>query len=90
MPVPKKSLKHPEISLENDVESPMKLVVSSIHKVAKGFEELNNCGLSRRALVLLLHDATKVGKKDINEVLEAAPLLAERYLEGPEEHPEDY
>ena len=51
---------------------------------ADGIEELNDCGLTEDCVVLLLHDATKVPKGQIRKVLEAAPLLAERYVR-PEE-----
>jgi hypothetical protein len=47
--------------------------------VADGFDQINESGLKRRAIVLLLHDATGVGKKDIMSILDAAPLLVERY-----------
>lgn len=72
-------LKHPHIELENDDETPLSVIVSSLHKVADGFEKINASGLNRRALVLLLHDATKVKKTDIEAILDAAPLLVERY-----------
>lgn len=79
MPAPKKALKHPYVTLENDTEEPLSVIVSSLHKVADGFDQINESGLSRRAIVLLLHDATRVGKKDIDAILDAAPLLVERY-----------
>ncbi len=79
MPRPKKELKHPQVKLENDTEEPLSVIVSSLHKVANGFDQINDSGLSRRAIVLLLHDATRVGKKDIDAILDAAPLLVERY-----------
>ncbi len=79
MPRPKKELKHPQVTLENDTEEPLSVIVSSLHKVADGFDQINDSGLSRRAIVLLLHDATRVGKKDIDAILDAAPLLVERY-----------
>ena len=79
MPRPKKELKHPHVKMENDTEEPLSVIVSSLHKVAEGFDQINESGLSRRAIVLLLHDATRVGKKDIESILDAAPLLVERY-----------
>jgi hypothetical protein len=65
--------------MENDDQSPIEVIVSSIHKLADGFERINDSGLTEHALVLLLHDATRVNKRDIKKILEAAPLLAERY-----------
>jgi len=80
MPVSKKELKHPHIRLEHDVDVQMNVLVSAIHKLADNIEKINECGLTEQAIVLLLHDLTKVGKRDIVKILEAAPLLAERYI----------
>ena len=79
MPRPKKELKHSHVSVDNDTEEPLSVIVSSLHKVADGFEQINESGLSRRAVVLLLHDSTRVGKKEIAAILDAAPLLVDRY-----------
>jgi hypothetical protein len=81
MPAPKKELKHSHVKVDNDTAEPLSVIVSSLHKVADGFDQINESGLSRRAIVLLLHDATRVGKKDIDAILDAAPLLVERYTE---------
>ena len=80
MPRSKKELKNPHVTLENDTEEPLSIIVSSLHKVAAGFDQINESGLSRRAIVLLLHDATRVKKGDIEQILDAAPLLVERYV----------
>ena len=82
MPRPKKELKHSHVSVDNDTEDPLHVIVSSLHRVSDGFDHINESGLSRRAVVLLLHDATRVGKKDIEAILDAAPLLVERYTEN--------
>ena len=81
MPAPKKELKHSHVQVDNDTEDPLKVIVSSLHKVAEGFEQINESGLSRRAIVLLLHDMTRVGRKNIESILDAAPLLVERYTD---------
>lgn len=83
MPRSKKDPKHPHVELENDEQEPLSVVVSAIHKVADGIDKINNSGLTEQAIVLLLHDATKVKKTDIKAILEAAPLLAERYTREP-------
>jgi len=79
MPRPKKALKHSHISVDNDTEEPLEVIVSSIHKLAEGFDKILDSGLTEYTLVLLLHDATKVNKGDIKKILAAAPFLAERY-----------
>ncbi len=90
MPRPKKDLKHPHVTLDNDTEDPLEIIVSSLHRVAAGFDKINDSGLTDHALVLLLHDATKVNKKDIRKILEAAPLLTERYTRNPAEVEAEY
>lgn len=62
MPLPKKDIKHP-LSVETDDETPISVLVSSIHKVADGLEKIQDSGLTEYAIILLLHDATKVGEK---------------------------
>jgi len=79
MPQSKKELRHPHIHLEIG-EEPLKIVASSVIKLADGLTKMNDSGLTQRAIVLLLHDATGVNKKDIIKILGAAPLLAERYV----------
>lgn len=81
MPAPKKELKHSHVKVDNDTEDPLHVIVSSLHRISDGFDHINESGLSRRAVVLLLHDATRVGKKDIEAILDAAPLLVERYTD---------
>ena len=85
MPKSRKELKHPNLQVNNDTEDPLEVIVSSIKAVAGGLEKLNNSGLSHRAVVLLLHDCTKVPKKQITAILDAAPLLLSRYLETDDE-----
>lgn len=79
MPRSKKALKHPHIHLETG-EEPLEVVAASVVKLADGITRMNDSGLTQRAIVLLLHDATGVNKKEIIKILEAAPLLAERYV----------
>lgn len=56
----------------------------AIRRLVAAVDTLENSGLKRRALVLLLADMTKLSKKQINAVLDALPLLAERFLEPPQ------
>lgn len=56
----------------------------AIRALVDGVEKVHTAGLNRRCLVLLLHDMTRVPKKSIKEILDALPLLAERYLDGDE------
>ena len=65
----------------NDVVKTAEELEAEIEKLTKIFRALRDSRLKRRTLVLLLHDMTKVSKKDINKILDAGPKLAERYLE---------
>ncbi len=85
MPRSKKPLKHPHIKVQHGDE-PFEVVAASIVKLADGFQAMIDSGLTQRAIILLLHDATGVNKKEIVKILEAAPKLAERYVRPQEEH----
>lgn len=86
MPRSRRRLKHPNVHLEMDDgtvalgDNYLEVVASSVIKLADGLKKMNDSGLTQRAIVLLLHDATGVNKKDIVKILEVAPLLAERYV----------
>lgn len=56
-------------------------LADSVRKIAKAVDELNAAGLSRRALVVLLDDATQgVTRRDINAVLNGLDDLGKLYL----------
>jgi hypothetical protein len=55
-------------------------IADEIKKLSKVFTALRDSRLNRRALVLLIHDMTRVGKKDIEKLLNALPDLADHYL----------
>lgn len=56
-------------------------LADAVKKLAVAAEQLADAGLSRRALVVLLADATKVSPRDINDVLNGLDSLGELYLE---------
>lgn len=53
-----------------------KRVAESIARTSEHAKAMNAAGLTRRAIVTLLHDATAVPRKDIVTVLDAAEALA--------------
>ena len=57
------------------------VLAASIVKISNAMGKLLSepCGLSTEAIVLLLHDYTKVGKTDIRAVLKALPQLRGYY-----------
>lgn len=52
-----------------------------IRKLSEGIDRLLKSGLNRNAVVVLLRDATGVGKRDIMEVLDALASLSKRYCQ---------
>ena len=60
-------------------------LADEIEKLSEVFTALENSRLKRRTVVLLIHDMTKVGKRDIDTILDALPDLAERYLKSEED-----
>lgn len=59
-------------------------LAEAIRKMAAGFEAAASAGLAPRTLVLLIHDATGIPKRQIATILDALPELAERYLDDGE------
>lgn len=67
--------------MENSKESfSMHEILQCIPTLAKAVKELQEDSLPERTLVLLLHDYTKVNKRDIIRVLRALPELKEAYF----------
>jgi len=60
-------------------------IATSLEKLTRSAAELLQSGLTMRALVLLLHDTSKVGRRDIEKVLAALPELDLYFLETEED-----
>jgi len=70
---------------ENEAEKPLKLVgegaenieivAAQVLKLADASEKMLKSGLTMKALTVLLHDDTKISKRDIEKVLLALPRL---------------
>lgn len=58
-------------------------IAQSIRTAAEMGKRLNASGLNRRAVVILLQDATGVPQRDIKLILDALPRLGAFYLEKP-------
>lgn len=59
---------------------PLEVIAEAVIKVAEGIGTINNSRLTRRAVLLLLQDATGLNKGDIAKVLDAAPMLTSYYV----------
>ena len=55
------------------------VLATSIVRIAEGFQKLLKTGLNRRALLVLIQDATLVSKRDIGLVLDAIQDLKSNY-----------
>lgn len=51
------------------------ILAEAIVRLGDAVKKLDQSGMNRKAIVLLLHDATKVGKRDIEDILDAIPRL---------------
>lgn len=58
---------------------PEENLADAIRKISSGMEKLTRSGLTRKAVVVLLKDATGVGKKEIEKVLTGLGTLAQKY-----------
>lgn len=68
----------PELGTED-----AKKLAEAVRRIDDAVAALAKSGLNRRALVVLLHDATSgVSKRDINAVLDGLEELAKLYLEA--------
>jgi hypothetical protein len=70
------------VSVKRNEENPepIELIAASIVKVADGIDRMAKSGLSPRAIVVLLHDATRVPMGHIERIINCAPALRKLYL----------
>ena len=63
-----------------DEETEEETLVEAIRSVSRGVESLRKSGLNRRAIIVLIHDATRnIGMREIGIILDTLPELADRY-----------
>lgn len=71
------------VSIKTDDKDaqPMELIAKSIIDISTAFEKIKNSKLQKRAIILLLYDACngKIGKRDIELIIDTAPKLAKIY-----------
>lgn len=58
------------------------ILAEAIVRIGDAVTILNKNGLNRRAIVVLIQDATKIGRSQINEVLDALPRLRGWYCKA--------
>jgi len=72
----------PAITVKKNMDNPepVEIIAKSIMDLSDGFAKIQAGKLNRRALLLLLKDATGLPMSDIGKVLDAIPKLKELYL----------
>lgn len=61
--------------VKSDPPETTEILAESIVRLGEAVKKLDASGMNRKAIVLLLHDVTKVGKRDIEDILDAIPRL---------------
>lgn len=69
------------ITVKQDENNPVlpEILASSIKAIADAVRQWQRAGLQQRALILLLHDVSKVGKQDIAYVLNSLAALEREF-----------
>lgn len=65
---------------DEDVVKPLEELAAQISAVSKMAAAMKASKLKQDTIILLLHDMTKVSKRDIKAVLTALPELERKYL----------
>lgn len=68
--------------VKSDPPESTEILAEAIVRIGDAVAKLNGSGLNRKAIILLLQDATKVGKKDIETILDALPRLRGWYCKN--------
>lgn len=64
-------------------EVPAEVLATAIVNVSRAAQQLLSSRLTKRAIVILLHESSGVGKRDIEYVLDHAASLAAVYIKQP-------
>lgn len=75
-----KKTKLPEVKITNADAVPAEVIANSIVEIADGMRKLSATRLTRRAIVALIYDFSKVAKRDIEIVLNNLESLEKHWL----------
>lgn len=64
---------------KSDPPESKEILAESIVKLGKALDELNKSKLNKRAILILLQDATKLPKRDIELIIDSIPRLTAWY-----------
>lgn len=59
---------------------PVEVIAAAVIKVAEGFQAISNSRLTTRAVLVLLQDATRLSRRDIESVLYHGARLQDYYI----------
>lgn len=73
-------IKAPKIVQREKEEVPAEILAQSIVDIARGFNQLMQSRLTRYALVVLIHDKSKIAKRDIEIILNNLEQLEQTWF----------
>lgn len=71
------------IKVNEENPEPVEIIAKAIIDVSDAFAKINNSRLSRRVIVLLIHDRVNVNIRDIETILDIVPRLKDIYIKKP-------
>lgn len=63
------------VKKNSDKPESTEILAEAIVRIGEGFDRLNKSGVNKKAIVVLICDATKLPKKTVTTVLDALPRL---------------
>lgn len=64
---------------KSDPPESTEILAEAVVRIADGVHKLSESGLNEKAIIVLIHDRTKISKRDIKTVLDAQRQLAAWY-----------
>lgn len=68
------------VKIDEEKPVPAEIIAQSIVEIAKGMKVLNSMRLSRRAIVTLIHEQSKIARRDIEIVMNNLDRLEQDWL----------
>ena len=67
---------------DKDKEIPIEIIAQSIKNISEGLDKINRSNLTKRAVLLLVADASKERKTTVNKVLNGIDSLKRLYFKA--------
>lgn len=80
----KNETKKNPLSVKQDSEKPVgrEVLATAIVRISEALHELKRSGINERAIVALVHDHSKLGKREVQIVLDSLAELRDHYCSG--------